>query len=232
MTTNRILNEEGNRNTDLTKPLKNMFIIGNAEVKEDLNDKINSADIVIRFNNVNNYNINTGIKTDYWILSSNKFLLNQHIKDGNKLGAKKDFSVQYMIENSLNIYFSIPPFFPMQNDFQGKIFNHLMSEDRKERIDSVHRFLEYFNCENISHRIIEFPNKYINDIAPEIWSPKWTCPSNGYLITRMFVDDATFYKYKKHLVGFTWEGWEGHPWILEKLYLEKMERECLITIIR
>lgn len=216
---------------NFTESMKNMFIIGNGVVEKDLTSMIDEADIVVRFNNVNNYNEKTGTKTSFWILSSNKFLINQHISGNQTLGNEKKISIKEMIGNTQSLLFSIPPFYPVQSDKQKNMFKRIVNEDRKERIESVSNFLKHFEATKHPFRIIEFPNKYVFDIAPEIWAPNWTCPSNGYLVTRMLVDDATYYKHKKYLVGFSWEGWEGHPWFLEKLCLEKMERENLITIL-
>lgn len=217
---------------NLTDSNKTMFIIGNGKVHNDITSLIDKADIVVRFNDTNNYAENTGTKTTFWVLSSNKFLINQHISGSQVLGNKEKIAIKEMIRNTQSLLFSIPPFYPVQPETQKNMFKRIVSEDRKERIEAVSSFLQHFESTEHPFRIIEFPNKYIFDIAPEIWAPNWTCPSNGYLITRMFVDDATYYKHKKYLVGFSWEGWEGHPWILEKLCLEKMERENLITILR
>lgn len=209
-----------------------MFIIGNGKVQNDITSMIDKADVVVRFNDTNNYAENTGTKTTFWVLSSNKFLINQYISGSQILGNKKKIAIKEMIRNTQSLLFSIPPFYPVQPETQKNMFKRIVSEDRKERIEAVSNFLHHFESTEHPFRIIEFSNKYIFDIAPAIWAPNWTCPSNGYLITRMFVDDATYYKHKKYLVGFSWEGWEGHPWILEKLCLEKIERENLITILR
>lgn len=217
---------------NLMESKKTMFIIGNGKVQSDITSMIDKADVVVRFNDTNNYAENTGTKTTFWVISSNKFLINQRISGSQTLGNKKQIAIKEMIGNTQSLLFSIPPFYPVQPETQKNMFKRIVSEDRKERIEAVSNFLQHFESTEHPFRIIEFPNKYIFDIAPEIWAPNWTCPSNGYLITRMFADDATYYKHKKYLVGFSWEGWEGHPWILEKLCLEKMERENLITILR
>jgi hypothetical protein len=207
---------------------KTMFIVGNGNVESDITSVIDKADIVIRFNNINNYDENTGTKTSFWVLSSNMFLINQHIFGSQILGNKKNITIKEMIRTTRSLLFSIPPLYPFQLEKDIKMF----SNDKENRVVAVSNFLQHYESTKHPNRIIEFPNMYVFDIAPEIWSSKWVSPSNGYLFTRMFVDDPTYYNHKKYLVGFSWEGWEGHPWILEKLYLEKLDRENLITILR
>jgi hypothetical protein len=216
---------------DLEEPLKSMFIVGNGKIDEDMSPIIDKADVVIRFNDMLNYDIGTGTKTSFWVLSSNKFLINQHITK-QSIGTNTNLSVKEMIDSSQCLLFSIPPFYPIQADVQRSMFLNIVSHDKKERIESVLRFLKHFGAADHSYRIIEFPDKYVLDIAPEIWAPNWTCPSNGYLITRMMIDDPTYYKYKKYLVGFSWEGLDAHPWVLEKLCIERLERDNLITIVK
>jgi hypothetical protein len=49
----------------------------------------------------------------------------------------------------------------------------------------------------------------------------------------MILDDPDFQDYEKYMVGFTWEEiWGGHPWKLEQLYFEELEKKEAVTIIR
>lgn len=216
---------------NLSESTKTMYIIGNANVSDDMGKKVDSSDYVIRFNKMNNYNKNTGTKTNAWVLSSNKFLINQMIYSPGSIENKPVLSIREMVKVSENVYFSIPPFLPVTTSAKSRAFQRLVSEDKMERVNAVHNFVEHFKVGERAFRIIEFPVKYSQDLAPDLWPPRWTCPSNGYLVTRMFVDDPTYYRYKKYLIGFSWEGWSGHPWELEKLYIEKMEREGLIEVL-
>ena len=216
----------------LTEPTKTMYIVGNGIIEKDMGSIIDSADVVIRFNDLNNYNLNTGTKISIWVISSNSFLIDKRINAADANVGDLKIKTKDIIQRTKSIYFSIPPFSPTQAEAKGNLFRRITRDDKNDRISSVERFLAHFEAFDHPHRIIEFSSKYVKSLAPELWPPNWTCPSNGYLITRMLLDDPTFYKYKKHLVGFSWEGWPGHPWFMEKLYIEKLERDNLINIVK
>lgn len=217
---------------NLLEPGKTMYIVGNAKVDKDCTAEINAADLVVRFNKLDNYNKGTGTKIDLWVQASNKFLINRSIEEPASITGNTGIPVKEIISQTQSLIFAIPPLLPIHSTTQYSMFQRLLRDDKTERVESIYRFLEHFNSEQHPFRILEFPDKYVNELAPDLWRLNWTCPSNGYLMVRTLIDDLSFYKYRKILVGFNWEGWDGHPWILEKLFMERLERDNVITIIK
>jgi ribosomal protein L39E len=201
--------------------MKSLSVIGNGKVNKDLSNIIDKSDVVVRFNNLDNYNLNTGTKITIWVLSSNKILLTRLIENPKPIVDKAK------LNNSIKqeLIFSIPTFFPVKTESQ-------IEQNRKERDYAVNQFLNHFDLMKHPYSMIEFPINYLFDLQPEKWLSKYQCPSNGYLITRFFADNPIYSDYEINLVGFSWEGWEGHPWEFEKKYLEEMEHKKLIQILK
>jgi len=216
---------------NLTDKAKRLIVVGNGAIINDYSDLIDSADIVIRFNNLNNYGQATGKRMTHWVLSSNKFLLEKQINSPGGNLENGELSVQEMIKICKQLLFSIPPIRPMTNNNKAA-YQRVVRDDTEERIQAVNRFLEHFDALEHDHRLLTFPAKYIVSLADHLWPPNWTCPSNGYLVARLFLDDLTYYYYEKYMVGFTWEGWDGHPWMLEKMYVEKLARDGFIKLLK
>lgn len=205
--------------------VKRLSVIGNGVIHKDWSKTIDTSDVVVRFNNLNNYNLNSGTKTSIWVLSSNKILLNRFVENPKSIEERTKLNLTESLQSSLNLFFSIPIFFPTKGKSQ-------IEQDNKERTEAVNQFLNHFNLIEHPFRIIEFPINYLFDLQPEKWLPNYECPSNGYLITRLLTDSHEYSDYEINLIGFTWEGWEGHPWEFEKRYLEEMERKKLIQILK
>ena len=55
-------------------------------------------------------------------------------------------------------------------------------------------------------------------------------PSSGFLTINFFMQNKIFKNYEKHLVGFTFKGWKGHPWKEEKLFLYSEAKNNKIII--
>jgi hypothetical protein len=50
------------------------------------------------------------------------------------------------------------------------------------------------------------------------------CPSSGFLVVWSFLNDARYKGYEKHVVGFSFKGWWGHPWEAEKEIMSELHR--------
>ena len=204
--------------------MKMLSIIGNGIVSKDISKTVDSSDAVVRFNNLDNYNLNTGTKTSIWVLSSNKIILGNLIQNHKTITEKTNQTLTDSFLLSKKILFSIPTFFPFKNKFE-------MEKYRTERYESVKEFWRQLGLSEMSYDIVEFPKKFLLDLKPEKWLMKYQCPSNGYLITRFLRESPEYSDYKIKLAGFSWEGWEGHPWEFEKEYLMRMQNKELIEII-
>lgn len=204
--------------------MKKIFVVGNGSVKNDLSKIVDKADFVFRFNSMCNYNQNTGKKTDIWVQSSNRALINRLIEDPSQVELNTKIKIKEYLMSDIKILFTTPNYFPIKKRF-------IIESERKERYESVIKFLTHYDLMCQRYEMIDFPVKYLFDLNPERWNLKHKCPSNGYLITRYLIDKDEYSGYEINLVGFTWEGWEGHPWEYEKKYLKMLHLNKIIKII-
>ncbi len=205
--------------------MKKIFVIGNGTVNEDFSEAIDTSDVVVRFNNLDNYNLNTGTKIDIWVHSSNKTLLQRLIDNPKQIESKTKLKLRDSILSISQIIFTIPIFFPIKAD-------SVIAQERNERRMAVIEFLKYYSLLEHPFKLIEFPTNYLLDLNPQKWFSEYQYPSNGYLFTRYLVDSLRYSEHQIILVGFSWEGWAGHPWKFEKKYLQKMELNKIIEILK
>ena len=205
--------------------MKKIFVIGNGPVNKDYSEAIDTSDVVVRFNKMDNYNLHTGTKTDIWVQSSNKTLLQRLIDNPKQIESKTNLNFRDSIKSISQIIFTIPAFFPIKAD-------SVIAQERNERRNAVIEFLNYYALLEHPFKLIEFPTNYLLDINPQKWFSEHQCPSNGYLFTRFLIDSPEYLDYQIILVGFSWEGWVGHPWEFEKKYLQTMVLNKEIEILK
>lgn len=183
---------------------KKLVIIGNADIDVDHSDFINSCDLVIRFNLCRNYNINTGKKIDVLCLTNTgpHAISFYHERKISKLG---------FVRNIGEVWFVRP-----RKRFIDKLFFNRKTET------------EYGKNIVISNNLTGKDIEYItNDLYKTLWdkllslgSTNAVMPSSGMVVIEKVVSDGKYHDYEKYLVGFSHEGWEGHPWDLEKKLID------------
>lgn len=55
------------------------------------------------------------------------------------------------------------------------------------------------------------------------------CPSTGIMAIEHVLSCPDYLEFEKHIVGFTFEGWEGHPWNAERALIAAHEEAGLLT---
>lgn len=209
---------------------KSLFIVGNSDVQHNYSTIIDASDFVIRFNNMSCLNKTVGLKTNVWVISSNKFLLANQINKYKEAGKTKLAEIHNLIVHTDRLIFPIPPNILPKRKVEDSV-NQSQENDLRDREIAVYDFLNFFGVINHPFSIISFPYSYTEDLNPSRWKAEWIMPSNGYLMTRMVLEDPTFISYTKTLVGFSWEGWSGHPWSIERSYLQQLNRTEQIEIL-
>lgn len=187
--------------------MKKLVIIGNAKVESDYSSFVNNCNYVARFNWLNNYNENTGTKTDAISLASAKHHIHEFIKPFS-LPHKEKLECLINTLNGVNtLIFPIP-------DANRSCFKRL------ERIDSL---VSFYSLNNKTCKKYFCENRYYDDLKKYGWNPGFVAPSSGYTVIRNILDDEDFKGYRIYLLGFLWEGWEGHPWANEKKVIKHYE---------
>jgi|GEM_PF-3369211 len=184
------------------KEKKRVVLIGNAPIKTNrfnrnsLSGFIDNSDVVIRINSADNYSRGTGEKSDILgvinigdpaIEFSYRREINKHVK-----------------EKISSVWFSRP--LDLYNSS-----NILVEEDLSEYI------LSFQKLDHIpSHAISKEQYQYISKRVSPANGGNMVDPSSGFCFLHMMLSTEELKGLKKVLVGFSWEGWTGHNWSLEK----------------
>lgn len=209
---------------------KSLFIVGNSNVQHNYSPIIDASDFVIRFNDMPCLNKTVGAKTNIWVISSNKHLLANQIKKYKAAGKKKLAEIHNLIMRTDRLIFPIPPNILSRRELENSV-KQSQENDLRDRETAVYDFLNFFEIIDHPFSIISFPRSYAEDLKPSRWKEDWITPSNGYLMTRAVLEDPTLVSYTKKLVGFSWAGWSGHPWSMERNYLKRLHRTKQIEIL-
>jgi hypothetical protein len=183
--------------------MKTLVIVGSAPLDLDFSRYIDSCDCVVRFNNCKNYGGNSGRKTDILILNNagdprtNKttaFLLKPRSR------SRTNWELPYL-NLAKEVWFTRPE--PPSNKHPDTDITPDIIEAQKIDNKRIRRIThEQFVA--TKQKLARFGRAdSIN-------------PSTGMLGIEMLLDDPELDHYQKRIIGFSWEGWPGHSWELEK----------------
>ena len=225
------------------KSKKSLVIVGNASLDSDFSEIIDSCDCVVRFNDCRNYNINSGIKTDILILTntgdpSTHQTLKVMLKNRTKAEVKEELPY---LKNIKQVWFVRPDLVFLYNFFKNNFPN-----DHNNRNQEL-KELELIKQRNIVSEIInaqKIQKIKITIISKEMYNSTWEkllfsepidanaiMPSTGSLGVEMILDNPIFDNYEKYIVGFTWEGWNGHLWQAEKALIHNYIKNGVLKIL-
>ena len=201
-------------NASLKKAPFKIHLFSNKKAKYD-SQYIDECDLVIRMNNASYWYNGAGKKTSILAL----------VNRGNPaigFALKPSKNLQKCAKKATEIWFTRPNYkFDSQlmkavgkdqfkTDQSRKIINKLSIQNKPIRYISGKDYL----------KLISLLNKK-NNILFE--------PSTGICSIYMAILNPNFKNCQFHLFGFTWEGWEGHNWDLEKkMCYELKQKEVLL----
>lgn len=206
--------------------MKKLILIGNAPLNYNLIrwfDKtlihINNADYVIRMNACKNIGWRTGKRIDILGLINRGTPANEFAVNKIRLGKN-------ITNNVKEVWFTRPS----ENDWEGncKVNSYYkLPEDVSKNIISK-QFLNNKNEIKLSFisatsffKLLTIVNKH-EEYKYE--------PSTGLCIIDLLITSKKFADYEKFIIGFTWKGWAGHNWKLEKEYLYYLHEKRLINL--
>jgi hypothetical protein len=56
-------------------------------------------------------------------------------------------------------------------------------------------------------------------------------PSAGMVVIQRILEDPEFGSYQRYVLGFTFKGWQGHPFTLEKRLVETHAAKGLLHLL-
>lgn len=188
---------------------KRMVILGNAPMTMDMSEYIDSADLVVRFNECQNYGIGTGTRAD--ILCINNF------------GQPAEEWIKYRTYQKLPFIGHIREVWLPRN---ASLLEHRKTVKDRHFDPSRFRDLgdELIDSNQLQDKtVVRFSNELNAQVLSELKalsSSQFREPSTGILAISYILSERRFDDYQKVMLGFTFEGWKGHPWSSEKALVE------------
>jgi len=194
--------------------------VGNADLTRDHSSLVDSADCVVRFNIPRTYGSGSGARFDVWVITNaggaKRFVKKKLFKDA----AYKNMPDQLWFPRCVEVHKQLRERYPVEDslirkkaekDFADRI---IRTNDLQQT--NIVRFPEdiYWGC-------LDVLSKAAGRGAPV------RIPSTGFLSLYYVL-----YVLKQRpvtLVGFTFEGWVGHPWALEESLVREWHNEGLVT---
>ena len=203
--------------------MKKLIIIGNADVTSDHSEFVNCCDVVIRINLRKSRNVIRGAigqKTD--VLCYTPRAISLVLNDDEELEFLKGYCGHLS-----QVWFLRPrrAYWVNRRSFAGFFF-------RKERF-FFDMSMAFIKCLGLKGRRTEFIKmELLNSIVRKLWNLDpgglRPSPSAGIMVIEKVLADNECANFEKYLLGFTFEGWEGHRWDLEKRLVEGYREKGLL----
>ena len=194
--------------------MKKILIIGNSEPSANHKYLLEDAEIVVRFNN-KQYKfasenkkttllsiVNTGAVGHALLqnIKSNKFYLEARTI---LFARSQKVHQDHLLQNPLRDKYSEDEVVDVSHEYEegivrdGKLVEHLSDTQNLE-------------CFRLIQSRTHLP---------------FICLSSGFLVVWSFLNNPQYAAYEKHIVGFSFKGWWGHPWATEKEIMLELHRE-------
>lgn len=199
------------------KSEKRIIIIGNYSLPNpllyflfkkyrNLRAFIESSEIVIRMNSMNNYGRALGEKTTVISLVNRGEPAKAFDYNRLKIQTIKKFLTEvwftYPSEKDWNER-QFNEVFKLSEDFSNPLIQKCVFANIKFRITSTDEFIDMLSIVN--------NGSYVS------------MPSTGFSTIYKVINSKEYETYSVYILGFNWTGWEGHNWDLEKLYCKNLE---------
>lgn len=191
--------------------MKRIFIIGNAPGQEIIHSLFNKDDTVIRFNQPSEQCLNDyGSQTDIlFTINTWKFIqkrIQTNLIEDTQLNQCREIVLPYH-PSILQNYHRQPSWFSAH--FKGK------------KIDGTNEALTYFGkkfpvtvlSRSFYLECCELLNIQMHELKDKV-------PSTGFIAIIHYL--KTYSNTPIFIHGFSWEGWEGHEWNMERTAVHKL----------
>lgn len=206
---------------------KRIAVVGNAEVRKDHSSFIDSCDVVIRLNlrcglpSLTHRRV--GNKTD--ILGYSPRAVRLVLEDREHAEQVKLFA-----NGAQRIWFLGPRlwFRPRPRG----IIRFLARQEELE-FDASASMLKLLELED--RQTEYFTRGFRRSVARKVRAldaaAGKTFPSAGMVVIQRVLEDPEFERHQKYLVGFTFEGWQGHPFAAERRLVEAHSAKGLLHVL-
>jgi hypothetical protein len=184
-----------------------LILVGSADVGLDHGAFVDSCDLVIRFNLCQNWNVNTGTRTDVLCVSNTG-------PPAREMYRRRQLAALPGIGAVREVWFCRPRRSRLESLLLGW-------RGHPELVEYGARIVA---ANGLSRKRVQYVDKrFYRAVWGKLLSTGETracMPSSGMLAVERVLSQGRFGGYEKYLVGFTHQGWNGHPWGLEKRMIE------------
>jgi len=200
---------------------RNLVVVGSAPLQIDYSALVDSADIVVRFNDCKNIGGASGYKTDILFVNNTGAPARRYIAErpfaqksccqSATIWFLRDSGIHHRHLEDMRSYF---PNYPA-SEFDDLTDEIIKANQLQER--QTFRASEAFNAD------------FFKKLSSLTTTPFIT-PSTGILGLEHVMENPVFANYKIHVIGFGFEGWKGHPWSAEKKLINRYVLDGRLTI--
>jgi len=215
---NKYFKNDGNFKSNI----KQITIVGNANLSKDYSNKVNSSDIVVRFNRPRTYGRRSGTRFDIWALVNDGSPGKHFAKRRKFIGAPyKDQPSQVWFPRVVNVNKEIRRIFPNSRQFLAE--NTEIDYSRK-----------IYTCNALNQQIVRFSRADYVDCINLIrkyskYNDLIKIPSTGFLVIHYILKRKPIMPV--NLIGFSFKGWIGHPFDVERLIVERWQEKKLVKLL-
>jgi hypothetical protein len=194
-------------------------IVGNAALGVDRSALVDGADFVVRFNVPRTWGAESGTRFDAWVLANGRAGLH-FARQALFLDAPyRDLPREIWFPRAVEVHREL------LDAHAGGFAGSLAHDDVSARILRRNRLVQ-----PSLHFDADFYRRCLACLGEEGGLPDPTMiPSAGFLATRHVLE--TMPGSRVTLIGFTFEGWPGHPWAQEARHIRRLAAAGRLTLL-
>lgn len=192
-----------------------IILIANSDLVFDINNQITPQDIIVRFNIPKSSTLTrTTYRTDFLFVANTVDLLHK------KLNKKSKF--MKFIQNMDNNFKII---FPYSDQLikKNKPYYRKKSLFRRDQLCINYNNTKYYKIlTDLGYKVSILPEQIYLNLKDKVNLESDCILSTGLIALDYFMNNPNFKMYEIYLHGFSFEGWKGHAWDKEKLYISDL----------
>ena len=195
-----------------------IILVANSDFVIDINATIEEEDVIVRFNVPKSKTlVKTGGRTDYVFMANTVNLLQGRIRKryhqsnilkGNVLLV---FPYSDQLIQQINPYFQPKPLLPF-----------LAAPQKQKNWDNT-KYIKLFNAEGVKVQVLSENFYYQAQAVLNILDGHIL--STGFIALFYFLHHPNYQSHDIYLNGFSFEGWVGHNWDVEKQYIHQLVQD-------
>jgi hypothetical protein len=202
--------------------MKGIVLVGNAPLRRNHSSLVDHADFVVRFNLPRTYSIESGTRFDAWVIANTgggrRFVDRREFKNA----VYKCKPSQLWFPRCVEVHKELRAQYPDSETLLTAVAETDISDEIIRATDLQQSKIVRFSA-RVYWRCLDILSRVATRHDPV------RIPSAGFL-TLYYVLNILEQR-PVTLVGFTFEGWKGHPWHLERKIVRQWGAEGLLTFV-